>query len=449
MDKIGVEKEKTTMEETVSSAVGIREKTQVVMGKIKESILLLTFNIVMPLVDIGSDMYMIQRLLINGLPKFAGLLVVPFLMNYFLSWNMWRRLEKNRRFLWIPALLNCYPQYSAAKVICAFWTDPKVALKRKKMLEREMAEMEVFAEAVITLFVMQFLMVKGHQGELSPGSTGALIVGEKYYDQESQTMYISRDYYLFTASYSISVLTASIGLAKSLKTGPCRILAEGGAVGGYATGRFLLLTIGIGCTLVGKGGPMAWAFQVGGPACQLLSVVAMFGPGLLLAIFSMCRYHQSLRDILWHPSLLLLPVFTFFTFRASREDRQVRVAFSKPNQSKVMVTFSKAYTLANMALSFGGYVLYITISPAIEEDFYGPGLQQMPETPATFPGLFPAPISGLLLTLLYLLLDSFPCCPCSPCCPALQRTVMLPEDPLVEYVRITLGERRYVVIPIF
>ena len=434
------------MEDTVASPVGMRVKAQVFVGKLKESLLLLTFNVVMPLVDIGSDVYMIQRLLRNGLAKFAGLLVVPFLMNYFLSWNLWRRLEKNRRFLWIPALLNCYPQYSAAKVICAIWTDPKGALKRKKMLEREMAEMEVFAEAVITLFVMQFLMVKGHEGELSPGSTGALIVGEKYYDEERQTMYTSRDYYLFTASYSISVLTASLGLAKSLKTGPCRTLPQGGALGGYATGRFLLLTIGIGCTLVGKGGPMAWAFQVGSPSCQLLSLVTMFGPGMLLAIFSMCRYRQSLRDILWHPSLLLLPVFTFFTFRASREDGQVRVAFSKPNQSKIMVTFSKAYTLANMALSIGGYVLYIAISAAMEDDFYGPGLPQLPDTTTTFPGLFPAPVCGLLLTLLYLLLDS---CPCSPCSPALQQTVMLPEDPLVEYVRITVGERRELVIPFF
>ena len=126
---------------------------------------------------------------------------------------------------------------------------------------------------------------------------------------------------------------------------------------------------------------------------------------------------------------------------------QVRVAFSKPNQSKVMVTFSKAYTLANMALSIGGYVLYSAIPAAIEEDFYGTINLYLLDIPATFTDLFTAPLAGLLLTLLYLLLDS--CCPCCSHSPALQETVMLPEDPLMEYVKITVGDRRDVVIPIF
>ena len=54
-------------------------------------------------------------------------------------------------------------------------------------------------------------------------------------------------------------------------------------------------------------------------------------------------------------------------------------------------------------------------------------------------------LPGLLLTLLYLFLDC--CCPCCSHSPALQESVMLPGDPLVEYVKIRVRGKR-VVMPI-
>ena len=107
-------------------------------------------------------------------------------------------------------------------MIYAFWTNPQKALRKKNTYYREASEIEVFAESVLTALVMTFLMVKG---KTAPGKPGALIVGESY----------SFDYYMFFFSYSISILTAPLGLAKTLKIGPCRTLpgplAEGRAVG--------------------------------------------------------------------------------------------------------------------------------------------------------------------------------------------------------------------------
>ena len=104
---------------------------------------------------------MIVKLFSNGLPKWGSLLLAPFLLNYLLSWNLWRRMEKNKRLSWIPALVNCYPQYNAAKVIHAFWTNPQGAQKKKNTFLREASEIEVFAESVFTVLVMTFLMVMG------------------------------------------------------------------------------------------------------------------------------------------------------------------------------------------------------------------------------------------------------------------------------------------------
>jgi hypothetical protein len=246
-------------------------------------------------------------------------------------------------------------------VIHAFWTNPQGAQQKKNTFLREASEIEVFAESVFTVLVMTFLMVMGLKVKegTGKGQAGALIIGEYYWDYETGTQHISHDIYLFFFSYSISILSASLGLAKTLKTGPCKTLGEGGAVGGLCTGRFILLTLSMGITLVAKGLPMALAFAAISPSQvnQILSLATMFGPGLLLALFSMCRYRKSLRDILCHPSLLLLPVFTYFTFRATRKDGQIRVEFSK------------YYTLANMALSVAGYVTFAAVADAAAADF--------------------------------------------------------------------------------
>jgi hypothetical protein len=54
------------------------------------------FNVILPTVDVASDLCMMVKLFSNGLPKWGSLLLGPFLLNYFLSWTLGRRLEKNK-----------------------------------------------------------------------------------------------------------------------------------------------------------------------------------------------------------------------------------------------------------------------------------------------------------------------------------------------------------------
>ena len=58
---------------------------------------------------------------------------------------------------------------------------------------------------------------------------------------------------LFIVTFSSSVLTASLGIAKFLKTGPCRLVPDQGPMGGHATLGFFLLMVNIALTIVGKG----------------------------------------------------------------------------------------------------------------------------------------------------------------------------------------------------
>ena len=58
---------------------------------------------------------------------------------------------------------------------------------------------------------------------------------------------------LFITTFATSVLTATLGIAKFLKTGPCRLVPDQGPLGGHGTLAFLMLMLNIASTIVCKG----------------------------------------------------------------------------------------------------------------------------------------------------------------------------------------------------
>jgi hypothetical protein len=57
----------------------------------------------------------------------------------------------------------------------------------------------------------------------------------------------------FLVTFSLSVVSASLGIAKFLKLGPCRLVPGDGPLGGYCRPSFLLLVLDIAAWLVSKG----------------------------------------------------------------------------------------------------------------------------------------------------------------------------------------------------
>ena len=175
----------------------------------KEIFLLVLLNILLPTVDVYSDLALVTKLYygkceyrirvsIKPHPKWATLLLVPFLVNYTLSWITWFRTEKQKKFSWIAALLGCYPQLVAARIIWLFWTQPANGVKEKKHLERNLMENEIFTEAVPSALIMTFLMF--------------VVRGDS-------VLVFRTDPHLFLVTFSTSVLSAGLGLAKCLKVG--------------------------------------------------------------------------------------------------------------------------------------------------------------------------------------------------------------------------------------
>ena len=61
------------------------------------------------------------------------------------------------------------------------------------------------------------------------------------------------DPHLFIATFATSVLTATLGIAKFLKIGPCRLVPDQGPLGGHGTLAFFMLMLNIASTIVSKG----------------------------------------------------------------------------------------------------------------------------------------------------------------------------------------------------
>ena len=152
-------------------------------------------------------------------PIYATCLLIPVLINYALGWRAWyygdmKKPNQRKKFTWVFALLSCYPQLVASRIIYLFWTKPQKALKKKKHLERNVMENEIFTEAVPTTLIMTFLMA-------------VLVVSNSFRDDDDGMIHPDTqllagcgiERYLFKVTFFTSALSAGLGLAKCLKVG--------------------------------------------------------------------------------------------------------------------------------------------------------------------------------------------------------------------------------------
>ena len=110
------------------------------VNPIRETFLLGSLNVALPTVDVYSDIALATKLYLNGHPNWASLLLGPFLVNYAVAWFAWFTTEKKKKFTWIAALLGCYPQFVAARIIWLIWTQPVKGVREKKYFERNQVQ---------------------------------------------------------------------------------------------------------------------------------------------------------------------------------------------------------------------------------------------------------------------------------------------------------------------
>ena len=241
--------------------------------KIKETVVLSLLNVALPSVDVFSDLLLVVKFYIgsrinpycyekdgsykdllhchynDSVPTsnvkytphygWGTLMLLPFLLNYLICWYVWATMDKRKAVTWVAVLFSFYPQFVALKIIYQiWWVDPKRGLQKKRRLERNLIQLEVFWEAVPSTLIRSYLMVKALDSNLKGRET--------IYNYQEST-----DTVLFFVAFSTSVITSSLGLAKNLKVGPCRILPEQKKyLGGLLSPRFVLIFFACGLILV-------------------------------------------------------------------------------------------------------------------------------------------------------------------------------------------------------
>ena len=184
--------------------------------------------------------------------------------------------DKTKAVSWVAALLSFYPQYVACKVISLIWTNPKKGLHKKRHLERNLVQLETFCEAIMSTIIMTYLLVRASESGAARADGSEIIFNR--YD------WGSTDTVLFFVAFSTSVITSSLGLAKNLKVGPCRILPQQKTCfGGLLAPRFLLIFAACCFTLVGKGYALASTLADYGDRCGETNLAA--GASLAVATF--------------------------------------------------------------------------------------------------------------------------------------------------------------------
>ena len=78
------------------------------------------------------------------------MMLLPFLMNYLICWYVWATTDKRKAVSWVAALLSFYSWFVALKIIYQIWfVDPKRGLQKKRHLELDLIQMEVFYRMMI------------------------------------------------------------------------------------------------------------------------------------------------------------------------------------------------------------------------------------------------------------------------------------------------------------
>ena len=430
--------------------------------KIKQTVVLALLNIVLSTVDVGSDVALFVKFYSYAPPPmhplctlrkrevwrrcyeegpyasstiyspephygWGTLMFLPFLLNYLICWYVWATTDKRKTVTWVAALLSFYPQFVACEIIWLIWTNPKKSLHQKRHLERNLSQIETFVEAVPSTLVMTFLLIRKYSGELG---------GEIIFDHTNV-----KDTILFWLAFWTSIITSSLGLAKNLKVGACRILPEQKrCLGGLLSPRFILIFFACGLTFFAKALTLLGVVEIfednSAPRLELslkgcaTTLCTIFLPGFLTSLFA-CWHKGILKTFLAHPSVFLLPVFSFFTF-ASNSKKWCR---SARLEADTFITFSPKYTAINAGVNIAGLLIYVfIIADSLFYDAEDYTIQVIPF------------ILGLLLTLATTFSNQCNCCRnccCSSCCTEpFEIGALLTSSPHTPYVLGSDGQLR-------
>lgn len=304
-----------------------------------EAIVYYVCNVVLPTVDVGSDLWVAIEFL-KGLPcesvkggydpaVYGGVsLIFPSLSFICVAFHWWQ-LEKPRNRLKTSFLLlaQLWPQYRIVKLIRKgyYINHPKHKEWRDEeaVLLENITGVEPFIESVPQAFWMLYLWTVTTC--MGPGR----FIGWRSKETGLFWEFVS------TVAFITSVLSASYGLTNFLRIGPLKIIPGFGHLSfrplSLLTNAFTNVFLTNLFSLVSRGLLMAMMLlDPSMPFSMEIFVSVTFMPQFLLALSSLLITTQfkplvTLKLVFKFPALLLMPMFTPYTFGPDEQPNKLRL----------------------------------------------------------------------------------------------------------------------------
>jgi len=212
-------------------------------------------------------------------PRFGFAILSPVLLSTIFVLVHWWKTESNlkNKLITLPLVIcQIWPQYRIARILYL----GLIKQNRKWQVENEDQKKNVSSLGIVILFwwhlnselILSFISEPFI--EAVPQMHILLIL---FMLNPLATYFLNPN--LFIATFTTSVFTATLGIAKFLKIGPCRLIPDQGPLGGHGTLAFLMLMLNIASSIVSKGimlpaiGFGAFEFFGGGPISKSPSMV--------------------------------------------------------------------------------------------------------------------------------------------------------------------------------
>ena len=402
------------------------------------------FNVLLPTLDVYSDLSLIIPWYLANHWKYALSMTLPLVLQFASTIYKWFQFEcpKQKRWTWILLLLQLWPQWRAIRVLKLLYKNDKRHQKQQIELLRGIGSSEAFLEAAPSIIIMTIIWVSLGDGvyianSLECGNERMCTSLNRSCEKKKNACAVFGGFggvEWFFMTYAISVFTGGLGITKFLQIGPCSVLTEEGPLGGILTGGFILTYLAVMFSLLTKGlfiaifvHSLQWNFSFSffgysyGQSFPfvfsfILMMLFLFTlmPNILMSFFvilnvSGCNFKKFIKVIVGYPSVWLLPTVTYFAVGPKMSSRCCPRKTFKHEESELGL--SKFYTVANLLLtiiSYGVMVTLFLVIPKRMEELYW----VWHFTPCFVPVL----CFGIIFTISFLFLDKKCCHQSHKCC---------------------------------
>ena len=407
------------------------------------------FDVALPSLDVYSDLSLIIGWFWAGHPIYAWTMTDPVLLQFMSTAYKWYQVDKpqTKKWSWILLFLQFWPQFRALRVIRLLYKNDFRANEKKKKMMTDISSTEPYLEAWPSVMAMTAIWMHADATkDFSPVGASIDNSGAVIGVQNDEIHYGNLGQYRFFFSFSVSFLTAGLGLTKLFLVGPCPILSQEGPLDGLCTWRFILCFLGVLSSMFTK------AFFIGLTINThldihkvnnsqlmelLLCLLLQFLPNMILSTISIhisTGLNQNFRKVLFgYPGVWLLPVATYFSVGPKKLQCSRSNVNTRPRRK---LGFSKIFTIVNMAVTINMFlVVYLitdyylhhkNISSDITNSSTGGGGVTGLNYLNLYELLLLSAVISVILNIIFMVLDldcccnqsqsCFPSCCCGPTC---------------------------------